>query len=251
MLGTVDLAAGAAAFHLLAAAAVNPVAADHLVLVKGPIVLRHLEEASITCLQFDAVVCVTVAHDFADHVMCGLAAAAAAAAAAAESCLLQLLAPCCTASNCTGKAAIYLKSMVVQAPGAMYAASMFLKKCQACVHFKKVPAPCAYVVDMSEVLLLLPLAIAGLSTVSPGLPSCRQWLMIGPDCSRTMCCLNIDRHQCCKRRRYVFPPHNSSSQEPVSMWIAVHCSISLHPTCCDIMSQLITGDYLITIKRNS
>ncbi len=92
----VDLVAGAAALHLHAAAAVIPAAARRLVLVKGPAVLKHLEEAGGIGLQFDAVICVTAAHDLADHVMPGLAAAAAAAAAAGpELHLLQLfLAPC-------------------------------------------------------------------------------------------------------------------------------------------------------------
>ncbi len=49
--GAVDLAAGAAALHLLAAAAVNPAAADRLMLVKGHVVLQHLEEAGKICLH--------------------------------------------------------------------------------------------------------------------------------------------------------------------------------------------------------
>ncbi len=63
-------------------------------LVKGPAVLKHLEEASGIGLQFDAVICVTAAHHLADHAMPGLAAATAAAAAGPELHLLQLfLAP--------------------------------------------------------------------------------------------------------------------------------------------------------------
>ena len=90
MLGAADLAASAAARYLLAAGAVNPAAADHFVLLKGPVVLQHLEAAGEICLQFDAVICAAATHGSADHVMPGLAAAAAAAADP-EPHLLQLL----------------------------------------------------------------------------------------------------------------------------------------------------------------
>lgn len=60
----------------------NPAAARRLVLV-NPAVLKHQEEAGGIDLWFDAVICVTAAHDLVDQVMPDPAAAAAAAGAGA------------------------------------------------------------------------------------------------------------------------------------------------------------------------
>ncbi len=65
------------------------------------------------------------------------------------------------------------------------------------------PAPCVCVAGMSEVLLSLPVAVAGLRIVSPGnlkILQCRQWLLIGFHCSRTIHCLEFDGDQCCTQR---------------------------------------------------